>query len=85
MLLAHEHMAVKRRSREIRNATARERRRAPVTVVRVQDGERVLLVADSRSAPGVGYLLRPDAEGRLTCTCAGFSWRQRCSHVEAAG
>lgn len=84
MLGVSEHLAVRRRSREIRNASARERRRAPAQVIRVQDGEQVLLIAVSRSHAGVGYLLRPDADGRLTCSCEGFRRRWDCSHVQAA-
>ena len=84
MLTAAEHRTVQAQSKANRAHGASARRRAPAQVVRVQDGERVLLVAISRSAPGVGYLLRPDTDGRLTCTCAGYGWRGRCAHVEAA-
>jgi hypothetical protein len=85
VLTAGDHALVKKRVRETRNYLARERRRAPVTVVRVQDGKTTLLIAVSRTTPTIGYLLRPDADGRLTCQCRGYSIRGRCAHVEAAG
>lgn len=83
-LTSAEHQRVQRQTKDRRNTAARTRRAAPVSLLRVQDGNRVLLVAVSRSAPGVGYLLRPDEDGRLTCSCPGFSWRGHCRHIEAA-
>ena len=84
MLTTAEHAIVKRRTREARNAAARARRAAPPTIVRVVVGERVLLVAVSRSTPQVGYLLREGPDGRLTCTCSGYGWRGRCACGAAA-
>lgn len=84
MLTTREHRAVYRQTKDARNARARQRRNAPPQLIRVRDGERVLLVAVSRSAPGVGYLLRPLEDGRLACPCFGFSVRGRCAHVDAA-
>jgi hypothetical protein len=31
---------------------------------------------------GVGYTVEYLPEGRYRCTCSGFRYRQRCSHIE---
>lgn len=80
---AAEHRQVQRATKDARNAAARAGRAEPPRIVRVQDGDRQLLIAVSRSAPLVGYLLRLGEDGRLTCTCAGFRWRHDCQHVQA--
>jgi hypothetical protein len=83
-LTSAEHRAALAEHRQRRNAAARARRAAPPQLIRVQDGQGQLLIAVSRSAPGVGYLLRPGPDGRLTCTCHAFRWRGTCAHVDAA-
>ena len=40
----------------------------------------------SRSARDVWYLVQLDDEGRgLACTCAGFSYRGKCRHLDKPG
>src|SRR5207248_2199258 len=74
-LTAAEHDLVLSETRRRRAAAARAGRAEPPRIVKVQDGERQLLIAVSRSAPLVGYLLRRDVDGRLTCGCHGFAFR----------
>lgn len=84
MLTSREHRQVKRDTMRARNAAARANRAAPVHLVRVKRvGGNVLLAAQSRSTLGVAYELSQDDAGRWQCTCDGFGWRGRCSHVDA--
>ena len=84
-LTAGEHRAVAAETRRRRNAAARERRMAPVRVLRVHDpeGGPALWVALSRSHAGAGYLLRFGPDHRPLCGCTGFAIRGTCSHIEA--
>jgi hypothetical protein len=51
--------------------------------VRVPPGDDGVLTVRVRSAsdPGVAYLVRRLPGGMWTCTCPGFTHRQRCRHI----
>jgi hypothetical protein len=84
MLTTAEHQDVAKQTRQARNAAAKARRAAPVHILRCAIDDRVELLAVSRSHPQVAYLLRPGPDGKLTCSCTGYRWRQACAHVLAA-
>ena len=79
-----EHRRVHQEARRAGNATARARRSAPVQLIRCLDRGGVVLVALSRRTPRLGYVLSPGPDERLTCPCAGYTWRGECQHVAAA-
>ena len=83
-LTSAEHAAIHRATKAACGAAARARRRAPVELIRAQDGATVVLVAISRSHAGAGYILRPAEGGGWQCGCVGFQWRGTCSHTQAA-
>lgn len=86
-LTGSEHRRVHQETKRNRNARARSRRAAPVTVLRAHDplGGGAVWVALSRRTPGTAYLIRAQADGRLVCGCTAFGFRgDGCAHVDAA-